>query len=275
MCMNFSVFCRSNRTVGTSLTALLSVYGRSDSLGAECDMKWPFMFSPPVTVPSLTHWTRDLGGDEAAPQKCQDWLKKCEQDRWSCLCFTQEVRAFLAQTGCSSEPTRLDFLFFFTVFLPPKCALSMKWITKKHCNQCLTPRRNIRSSQKHKYILESGHVNTNAHFAVTTYPQGSLLKSGVKCRVSRVLSDPSGFSRADLNSRCILCEVKECRSSLALSRDSSYWTKSAAFTDCQNFESWIVFAVFYFLSWEDLEQKQLVSKQTGHRKHLEDVPYIR
>lgn len=45
MCMNFPVFFyRSNKEVQTFLTALLSVRCRFDSLGAKCDMKWPFIF---------------------------------------------------------------------------------------------------------------------------------------------------------------------------------------------------------------------------------------
>lgn len=248
MCVIYPVFFYGwNRQFGTFLPALLSIRCRFDSLGTVCDMKWPFMFCLLVTVPSLTHWTRDLGGDEADPQKCQDWLKKCEQDRWSCLCFTQEVRAFLAQTGCTSEPTGSHLIFI--LFLS-KCAVSFKLTSEEHCNQCLTRRQNISSSQKHKYIFESGHVNTNTHFVVTNCPEGSLqLKSGVRCRVSRVPSDPSSFSRADLNSPYILCEVKECRSSLAFSQGYNHWMWRAAFSDCQNFETRIVFAVFYFLSW--------------------------
>lgn len=98
----------------------------------------------------------------------------------------------------------------------------MKLTTKHHCDQCLTQRQNHWSLHKLKHTFESGHVNTNSHFALTTYPQGSLLQSGVKCRVLRDLSDPSSFSRADLNSPYVLCEVKECCSSLAFSQDNSH-----------------------------------------------------
>lgn len=205
--------------------------------------------------------------DTLNPWPRRRWGRPAEMSRLVEKMRARQVVMFVFHTRSESIPCpdwllvwvhKIRFFFFF-FFLQSSFQTVYYPLDKLHNNiesQCLTQKQNIRTSQKHKYVFESGHVPANTHLPVTTYPEGSLLKSGVKCRVSRVLTDPGSFSRADLNgSHMQFTEVKECRSSLASSPDDSHWIRSAAFGDCQNVENFIVFAAFCFFVLRGLGTK--------------------
>lgn len=139
------------------------------------DMLQPLLV-PLITVLRLTHWTRDLKEGETGLQKCWHGLKdgECNQDRWWCLCFTQEVRELLvAVSRLTTGRGRKNKKRF---------QKNMAWADKttSHLKDLLPLKHGfwrLVMSWKHEFLLHSQvstlkSINRKIYFDVTTYPQG-------------------------------------------------------------------------------------------------------